>query len=165
MTKSIMLSLKSKYILLILNKTKRKLIEKTNPKCELPITVYIYCTKDNKHCLIKNNINSTYRLDACYWNEFENNLNGKVVARFTLKCIEKHNSELIDGYDWHIDDLEIFDRPKELSEFKIYCDKLSSIWAGKCDRCRRLHIDYEGYLNRCDRRLTKAPQNYCYVEE
>ena len=66
-------------------------------------------------------------------------------------------------YAIHISDLEIVD--KELYEFKIYCSKLYSIWAGKCDRCRRVHIHYEGYLNRCDRRLTKAPQNFVYIEE
>lgn len=66
------------------------------------------------------------------------------------------------GYAIHISDLEIVN--EELYEFKIYCSKLSSIWAGKCDRCRRLHIDYEGYLNRCNRKLRKAPQNFVYIE-
>ena len=54
------------------------------------------------------------------------------------------------GYDIHISELEIFDRPKELSEFKIPCDF----------KCPELGCCY------CHKntRLSKAPQNMVYIE-
>ena len=49
------------------------------------------------------------------------------------------------GYAIHISKLEIFDEPRELSEFKFWKDKSEyGCW-------------YEN-------KLTKAPQNYCYIE-
>ena len=55
------------------------------------------------------------------------------------------------GYAIHISDLEIFDRPRELSDF-IKCDN-KHIRIGNC------FIGFGGIP-----RLTKAPQNYCYIE-
>ena len=65
------------------------------------------------------------------------------------------------GYAIHISDLEIFDKPKELSELKHYskpnCEscqfQYSSDW---CDYYREVECD--GIP------LTKAPQTFCYVE-
>ena len=105
-------------------------------------------------------------------------LNGKVVAKFTLTQIwtfdkmtiltEQYNhlfikkscltkEELVNyigdnvGYAWHIDNLEIFDKPKELSVFTIPCDF----------KCPKLGCCY------CHKntRLNKAPQSWCYVED
>ena len=55
------------------------------------------------------------------------------------------------GYAIHINNLEIFDEPKELREF-IKCDN-NHIRIGNC------FIGFGGIP-----RLTKAPQNFCYVE-
>ena len=56
------------------------------------------------------------------------------------------------GYALHIDDLEIFDRPKELSEFYPYCkDEKCEYRKNHCSICHRVP-------------LTKAPQSWCYVE-
>lgn len=54
----------------------------------------------------------------------------------------EHNN----GYAIHISKLEIFDKPKELSEFKVY-NKYANPYL------MNLYIP-----------LTKAPSNYCYVE-
>lgn len=71
------------------------------------------------------------------------------------------------GYAVHISNLEIFDKPKELREFNC---------AGKKKNCRTCKERCMYYLSTdtlsgkpnsgCTRykRLTKAPQNYCYVE-
>lgn len=58
------------------------------------------------------------------------------------------------GYAIHISDLEIFDKPKELSDFQ-----------GTCNSCEAFRLKV-CKLNRekCDRHLTKAPQNFCYIE-
>lgn len=63
-------------------------------------------------------------------------------------------------YAWHINDLKIYDKPKELSLFK-YSD---------CEFCK--HIKFDAYYtdNRCcwaecKNILIKPPQSWCYVEE
>ena len=55
------------------------------------------------------------------------------------------------GYAWHIDNLEIFDEPKELSEF--YKKIIKGGWDLGVD------IKYDRGIP-----LTKAPQSWCYVE-
>lgn len=60
-----------------------------------------------------------------------------------------------DGYAWHIDNLIIYDKPKELSEFKVYDKTYNSVgafgWA---------FSDEQKYTP-----LKRPPQSWCYVEE
>lgn len=60
------------------------------------------------------------------------------------------------GYGWHISDLKIYDKPKELSEFRKPC----KINLPMCDRCEY----YSTWNGRCEN-ITRAPQSYQYVEE
>ena len=70
-------------------------------------------------------------------------------------------------YGWHISDLVIFDKPKELREFYIFCDR--------CDEHPiRCEYGYEentenGYYSECmcdfKRPIKRPPQSWCYVEE
>lgn len=55
------------------------------------------------------------------------------------------------GYAIHISDLEIFDKPKELSEFNHWTDKKIQ-WYSVGEKVKVMVS------------LTKAPQNMCYVE-
>lgn len=179
--RSVLISIKPEWTAKILNGEKTIEIRKTMPKCELPIDVYIYCTKGD------------------YIGRISKKYVGKVVARFTMNEVEKifmsvinhyqyetntlYEDELLKqsllngneldaylknkhyGYAWHISDLVIFDKPKELGEFMIYCDKHELC---KCDNCKRLKqsfIDCGFDSEYCDNRLTKVPQSWCYVEE
>ena len=159
--KSIMISIKPKWVAKILNGEKTIEIRKTMPKCDLPIDVYIYCTKEeelykfswnktwyeNFKCFTDMGCDQAHALDS-------DNLSGKVVAKFTLNKVEeiKYSSyseiyyidesyeksttrifidscltldELDDysqgksTYAWHISNLVIFDKSKELSEFGV----------------------------------------------
>lgn len=146
--KAILMSIKPKWVAKILNGEKTIEIRKTAPKCELPIDVYIYCTKGD------------------YIGYVSNKLAGKVVAKFTLRKISKIESEMrtdLDdsrypsyfteetsehellenaflkaweiheylkcgkGYAWHISDLQIFDEQKELDGF--YLKKAPQSWS------------------------------------
>lgn len=51
-------------------------------------------------------------------------------------------------YGWHISDLKIYDKPKELSEFRKVCLN------GKCSDC---------IYEEC--KITRPPQSWCYVDE
>ena len=122
MNKSILISIKPRFVAKILNGEKTIEIRKTMPKCKLPIDVYIYCTKTK------------------YINYIAH-LEGKVVAKFTLRKIkqvsiwddeletetlkpacldflgfDKYTKGQV-GYAWHISNLEIFDEPLPLEPY------------------------------------------------
>ena len=174
--KAIMISIKPKYVAKILNGEKTIEIRKTMPKCDLPIEVYIYCTKDN-HQMMKQFGEYHFNKNIGGYCGF----NGKVVAKFTLNkvgiihdflngleetepsnrhitistqdellsssCLTEEELRTYGGkYAIHISDLEIFDKPKELSKFR------------KCYRSK-------GYPQNQSWYLTKAPQSWCYVED
>lgn len=61
------------------------------------------------------------------------------------------------GYVWNISDLKIYDKPKELSEFRKPCDRFLD-----CCTCRRL-VRNE-YMS-CDNKITRPPQSWMYVED
>lgn len=62
------------------------------------------------------------------------------------------------GYGWHISDLKIYDKPKELSEFYIPCKEKS---------CRECDAEREYDVCAVGRRkpITRPPQSYMFVEE
>lgn len=172
--KSILISIRPEWTAKILNGEKTIEVRKTAPKCDLPIEVYIYCTKTG------------------YIGHISNRYIGRVVAKFTLREVEKITKRTIWGewevygehtgfielsrmscleqreimdymggnyhaYAWRISDLVIFDEPMELKEFRrIVPDngKYSS-----CFVCKR----FGSGCNSCS--LTKAPQSWQYVEE
>lgn len=65
-----------------------------------------------------------------------------------------------DGYAWHISDLEIYDMPKELTEFHNW---------KKCKSCEKSGYESTGcaYDETCmvPAVITRAPQSWCYVED
>ena len=66
-------------------------------------------------------------------------------------------------YGWHISDLKIYDKPKELSEFYRPCS-----YSGICYSCNRFRPN--GTPNDepndfCDGEITRPPQSYMFVEE
>lgn len=165
MIKAILMSIQPKWLVKILNGEKTIDIRKTMPKCELPIDVYLYCTKDKKYANLINRGGF---------------LTGMVVAKFTLNKVEiirpialgsflktstLEHKEIIDksclteneirryltnmyGYAWHISNLVIFDKPMELSNF--YKDGGHLIGNG-----------YTEYLP--PERIAKAPQSWQYT--
>lgn len=70
------------------------------------------------------------------------------------------------GYAWHIDNLEIFDKPKELGEFMpVKWDKCGIKDKNGLYQCNKCPYG-DNSLPACNyKSLTKAPQSWCYVEE
>ena len=192
--KSLLLSVKPKYVADILKGKMTIEIRKTMPKCDLPIDVYIYCTKDKEFCFHdifadKGGYKPLYYLGNREHDSWSEKLNGKVVAKFTLRKVEEleayydelyqeyvfDNENICEksclteeelgnylkiynnndyqkvGYAWHIEDLVIFDKPKELSEFYHYVK-----YNKEMARLNKQDWDF------CH--LTKAPQSYCFIE-
>ena len=177
---AIMISIQPQWVEKILNGEKTIEIRKTRPKIDLPCKVYIYCTKgqelwgdgtgetwhgidENEDMQLVHELNPTLA-----------RLNGKVVAEFTLNEVEtieknqvynasvvRHNAclnimqlhDYIKGkgfHAWHIDNLKIYNEPKELSEFSV----------GKV----KVDCGYGNY-NVYNKILKRPPQSWCYVEE
>ena len=62
-----------------------------------------------------------------------------------------------DGYGLHITALKIYDKPKELSEFKISCNRKNLCYS--CNRFTGKPWDI------CNNIITRPPQSYMFVEE
>ena len=60
-------------------------------------------------------------------------------------------------YGWHISDLKIYDKPKELSEFRISCNRKNLCYS--CNRFTGKPWDI------CNNSITRPPQSYMRVKE
>ena len=67
-----------------------------------------------------------------------------------------------DGYGWHISDLKIYDKPRELGEFTKRCN-----CKGHCFMCEREIIkqDKSKQMCVCYEKVTRPPRSWMWVEE
>lgn len=166
--KSVMVSIKPKWCELIASGQKTIEVRKTAPK-EVPFKCYIYETHDKS---------------KKYYETFHKNTIGKVIGEFicnevlivdcdsvapfnretgdyikSLCCLDRNDFwDYTHGrcaYGWYISDLKIYDKPRELREFKPanrkcqYSDLGLAIPTCKdCDGCA----------------LNRPPQSWMYVE-
>lgn len=178
--KSILLSIKPKYVELIARGEKTIEVRKTAPK-EVPFKCYIYESRNGghrcKHCNEK---------DSCYSYAPKNvgcyNGRGKVIGEFI--CNNASELDYVyywnNGYEfatcltyrqvadygkgktlygWHISDLKIYDKPRELSEFSRPCS-----YSGLCFSCKRTSFKKDGNLL-CNTKITRPPQSWMHVED
>ena len=173
--KAIMISIRPQWVAKILNGEKTIEIRKTIPKCDFPIDVYIYCTSHKNYTQSLYEL-ETYKkrrkFDVDIYRPSDPGfiLNGKVVAKFTLNKVEEIDKfspnkmdlkgscisykKYIDYvgekkcYAWHINNLVIFNEPKELSSFYHYVNRRDTVKGWSCE--------YE--------ELNSAPQSWCFVE-
>ena len=192
--KSVLISIQPKWCEFIASGKKTVEVRKTRPKLETPFKVYIYCTKSRNEALWK--YQGEYYYDTQFPNERPNKANGKVIGEFVCDKIECFTTDYrrdglqtdrmveascVDYFDlceyeenarclygWHISNLVIYDKPKELSEFKTPpCERPENA----CENCKYLEvINTPNYYEvECYREngvyLTRPPQSWCYVEE
>lgn len=196
MSKAVLISIQPKWCELIASGKKTVEVRKTKPKMEVPFKVYIYCTRYKKGKLIwkKGNKFLGYKLT---------DVSGRVIGEFvcdgydefipTEKGIRSRRFLALyesclsiaemrtylsgkTGYGWHISNLIIYDKPKELSGFYKYteyddsnndirpcnvCERNKFDSAEMCEYCG---IDYYG--EHCIHlQMKRPPQSWCYVEE
>ena len=176
MSEAVMISIQPKWCKLIANGKKTIEVRKTKPKLETPFKVYIYETKaydtlfgkgkPKKLCVGGGRVIGEFVCDSIdeYTNYSLDEQKGHIKRRedllrsacMTLKdwqdYIGSYRSDK--GYAWHISNLVIYDKPKELSEFcKGFDDSFD--------------IMYGSYCKYCDKRnkLTRPFQSWGYVEE
>ena len=191
--KAVLISIKPKRCELIASGKKTIEVRKTRPKIETPFRCYIYMTATKERCRL-------WEYITAYQNSKGDILNGsqKVIGEFVCDDIivdeRGENADVFSKYaqlslveqkkygankplfGWHITDLKIYDKPKELGEFRKPCiDKYQY-----CQSCKyglvTLSPDEEeyamyhgGYYDTfdtvCTNRVTRPPQSWCYVEE
>lgn len=153
-------------------------VRKTRPKQEVPFRCFIYATKSGDRITIKGDkvFEISKELTGKVIGEFICNevkyihpAYGYLDARceggsgYILDKCCLTSKQLIeygkgkDLYAWHISNLVIYDKPKELSEFLIDCKNCNKKFVGDTN-C------WQGCVNGY-RRLTRPPQSWCYVEE
>lgn len=85
----------------------------------------------------------------------------------TCMCLEDFRAYLGVGenkfYGWHISDLVIYDKPKELSEFYKECGGVDD--TGLCYECDKAVGEECDCSLHYELHLTRPPQSWCYVEE
>ena len=157
--KSVLMSIHPKWVNKITKGEKTSEVRKTAPK-ETPFKAYIYETKGSKG---KGQVIGEFICDKVEkflvpydeWDKayFEDKL--KLTYYEITAYIGRGNI----GYGWHISDLKIYDKPKELYDFIAPC-------GGKiCSECNALEVWRGKCLNRGKRYITRPPQSWQYVQE
>lgn len=187
--KSVLISIQPKWCELIANGSKTIEVRKTKPKLETPFKVYIYCTKGDWLTSVNGKIQKPNNvvLDLKTNNEIQE-LNGKVIGEFVCDEIEcfttdyranKEQTERISKlscvswlemaeyeinshclYGWHISNLVIYDKPRELSEFRKAGFLTEEEWLAAL--YPNTHCHYEAWAKKFE--ITRPPQSWCYVE-
>lgn len=146
MSKAVLISIQPKWCELILRGKKTVEVRKSKPKLKPPFKCYIYCTYGN--VLIEHNdiIHPDHLAEGIKVSKnkiWDNCCNGKVIGEFVCDEIETLRRNTVfnapalysqscltrdeyfgyignkTAYIWHISDLVIYDKPKELFEFGI----------------------------------------------
>ena len=185
--KAVLISIQPKWCDLIASGRKTIEVRKTRPKIETPFKCYIYCTKNktisdeywgnrNGHIYIDNGkVIGEFVCNGIY--NIEPHDDGYGVNQYTFvgadydDCKTGLSFEELKGYlgeecgyAWHISDLKIYDKPKELGQFRKPCD-----FAYDCCACQRAVYKQlaagEMIFNGCNDKITRPPQSWCYVEE
>lgn len=197
--KSVLISIQPKWVEKITSGEKTIEVRKSAPK-EVPFKCYIYETKgatetpwadEDGHLIFKGRgqVIGEFICDKVYEWECKNRL--ELVGELGLPNWRASYMIFVDDlektcltydvlweygkgetlYGWHISDLKIYDKPKELSEFSAMCRYKNN--DGSCQfynvDCQYQQRDYnqDGSTNivECGRPITRAPQSWQYVEE
>mgnify|MGYP004511910619 CR=1 FL=1 len=190
MARAVLISIRPVWVEKVLSGEKTLEVRKTRPKLEAPFKVYIYCTAGNLSYEVSNgmmcNISggklvvgeftcdniATYNYDYCphpeigmdydcgdsWWEIADEDLKSACMTEKEFRYYAFGRKEM---YGWHISNLEIYDMPKELPQFRKCCGTQD------CDKCQFWENtgEYAGCLTSEERRLNRAPQSWCYVEE
>lgn len=168
---------------------KRIEVRKTAPK-EVPFKAYIYETKESKMRYLNDRFNSFLKNKSHYTDmgkvigEFvcdkvynlvnafggimfaDENLNQLEPQLFRdMSCLtDEQTADYLgnkDGYGWHISDLKIYAKPKELSEFRKKGFMTEEEWL--FNLYPNTHCHYEAWAKKFE--IARPPQSWCYVEE
>ena len=166
--KAVLISIQPKWCELIASGKKTIEVRKTRPKIETPFKVYVYMTK---HKWIFKLLPFLKNRFAKVIGEFvcddiivdERGENADVFSKYAqLSLVEQKkygaNKPL---FGWHITDLKIYYKPKELGEFRKEGFMTEEQWLYAL--YPNTHCHYAAWAKRFE--ITRPPQSWCYVEE
>lgn len=177
--KEVLISTQPKWIKKIASGEKPIEVRKTIPKTDTPFKCYIYCTNTRRDFFFNietvNGKKGKYAIphtgngkvigefvcDRIYewtynYNVGEYNIGGYSLCKTCLSYSEFENyGKGKTLYGWHISNLKIYDKPKELSEFKIT----------GCKGCKDKDTYHCKFHCFGERKITRPPQSWCYVEK
>lgn len=176
--KSVLISIRPKWCEKIASGKKTIEVRKSRPKIETPFKCYIYVSKGDLKDL------GSYS-EWIYW-IYKNRM--KIIGEFVCDRIEDFSKFEFDyssllrhinlyagtngdykfldnylkgkkyGYGWHVSDIKIYDKPKELSELCIPCKT-------NCEDCKK-PLFYDCWKEKGKIKVvTRPPQSWQYVEE
>lgn len=169
MGKSVLVSIQPQYCELIANavkplifsKIKRLELRKSKPNLDVPFKAYIYETKA-----------LFYPQGSKYLFQGQGKVIGEFVCDYILGHCEMANADIAEQqgcvkredilnyangkevFGWHISNLVIYDKPKELSVFKM-----------GCKGCKNKDTYHCKFHCMGEREMKRPPQSWCYVEE
>lgn len=179
MSKAVMLSIRPEWVARILSGEKTLEIRKTRPKLEMPFKCYIYQTGKksllaeicggedfcSKNGLVVAEFVCDLIIPISFWASDESFFDSMPAMPVPETCLT--DREIVEylgngktGYCWHISNLQVYDKPNPLSEFRAWnrgdpedlpCAHLHLAFS-TCDGCKL-----------CG--LKRPPQSWCYVEE
>ena len=202
--KSVLISIRPKWCELIASGEKTVEMRKTRPNIQTPFKCYIYCTKRKMVTCSEVNGNGKvigeFICDKLTYVEARIDDNGEkhlANANFMLRKSFLSEKQMFDylynadrktggGWAWHISDLKIYEKPKELIEFWAYNEELHKRYDSEEDfccynatneygealtdcgdaynnilNCYRCWEEWSGWCHN----VTRPPQSWCYVEE
>lgn len=179
--KSVLISIQPKYCELIAIGKKTIEVRKTRPKIETPFKCYIYMSQGDlkdlgsyNEWIYKNRMKVIGEFVCDRIEIFEKSelgIKSKDFFALAESCVKvKEMREYIGenkiAYGWHISDIKIYDKPKELSEFNRPCPSKNH----NCEPCIKFGKPYTWDFDEntgkifCTRKVTRPPQSWCYVE-
>ena len=184
--KSVLIAIRPQWVEKIAQGIKTIEVRKTAPK-EVPFKCYIYETKGQyvkfthgahtKYGYGRGKVIGEFICDkvicsqAYFDSQGKNHLTNVFPDDIKKTCLDEYDlwdyiagkavkaNQMYDGYLWHISDLKIYDKPRELSEFSRPCS-----YSGLCFSCKRTSFKKDGNLL-CNTKITRPPQSWMYVED
>ncbi len=194
MMKSVLIAIRPKWCEKIASGKKTIEVRKSRPKIEMPFKCYIYRTTEKEEEILEeydSNFNLLRRKKTL--KKFRGKVIGEFICDKVYPIKNKGSSFVVaneeqsvtneiagqsclyyddmvsyfgdkNGYGWHISDLKIYDKPRELSEFRKPCD-----WNYDCCTCKRAKYELTKAEAKvfygCDSELTRPPQSWMYIED
>ena len=140
-------------------------VRKNTPNQETPFPCFIYETKTKGGCgkvigeFICNKV-EMFSVGSLRCDDIEKLacLSYTEMINYFYKPEELDGNTAKFGYGWHISDLKIYDKPKELREFKRWNRTEEN---APCAHTKWLYPDCKD-CKACN--LTRPPQSWCYVK-
>lgn len=179
--KSVLISIQPKWVEKIASGERTIEVRKSRPKIETPFKCYIYETK-GKQVERLDGCDITYygrgkvigeficdRIDSYigrddnkdYWDlSVEEWEDLKKKSCLTIPQILEYTGDCCRCYGWHISNLKIYDKPKELREFRKPCPYTDRTYCieNKCEY-------YGDWTGVCRCWVERPPQSWRYVEK